>query len=301
MTELRSGARASRLVHVVGAPLDLGQTVRGTDVGPAALRYAGLLPQIRELGMAAKDLGNLDAPSPADVGERDVFDVIADVCGHLRDRVAESQRDGAIVVTLGGDHSVAIGSVSGSMARGPVGLVWIDAHGDFNTPDTSLSGNVHGMPLAVLFGHGDSRLTAVCEGQRLDPRNVALVGVRDLDPREKEALAAEGVAVYTMRDVDERGMGTIAREALSRVQGPGRVHVSLDIDALDPSEAPGTTTAVRGGLTYREAHLLLETIADAGLLCAIDVVEVNPMRDVRNQTALTAVGLVVSALGKSIL
>jgi len=301
MTALRSGARAGRLVHIVGAPLDLGQTVRGTDVGPAALRYAGLVPQIQELGISAKDLGNLDAPSPADVGERDVLDVIAEVCGHLRDRVAESEGQGAIVLTLGGDHSVAIGSVSGSMAGGPVGLLWIDAHGDFNTPDTSLSGNVHGMPLAVLFGHGDARLTAVCQGRKLAPESVALVGVRDLDPREKEALAAEGVAVYTMRDIDERGIGAVAREALLKVGGPGRVHVSLDIDALDPSEAPGTTTAVRGGLTYREAHLLLETIADSGLLAALDVVEVNPMRDIRNQTARTAVELVVSALGKSIL
>lgn len=301
MTDLRSRASAARLVHVVGAPLDLGQTVRGTDVGPAALRYAGLLPQIRELGILAQDLGNLDAPSPADIGERNVFDVIAEVCANLRDTVAASEREGALVITLGGDHSVAIGSVSGSMACGPVGLVWIDAHGDFNTPDTSPSGNVHGMPLAVLFGHGDERLTGVCRGRKLAPENVALVGVRDLDPRERDALAAEGVAVYTMREVDERGIASVAREALAKVSGPGRVHVSLDIDALDPSEAPGTTTAVRGGLTYREAHLLLETIADSGLLAALDVVEVNPMRDVRNQTARTAVELVVSALGKSIL
>lgn len=299
MTTMRPRSRA-RLVHVVGAPLDLGQTVRGTDVGPAALRYAGLLPQIRDLGIETRDLGNLDAPSPADVGERDVIDVIAEVCGALRDRVAESESAGATVVTLGGDHSVAIGSVAGSMAKGPVGLLWIDAHGDFNTPDTSPSGNVHGMPLAVLFGHGDARLTAVCSGARLDPKHVALVGIRDLDPRERDALAEEGIAVFTMRDIDERGMGAVAREALARVRGTGRVHVSLDIDALDPREAPGTTTAVRGGLTYREAHVLLETVADEGLLCALDVVEVNPMRDVRNQTAETAVGLVVSALGKSI-
>jgi arginase len=290
----------SRPVHVVGAPLDLGQTVRGTDVGPAALRYARLLPKIRELGIDVEDLGNLDAPSPVDVGDRDVFAVIAEVCSNLRDRVAASQVSGRTVVTLGGDHSVAIGSVSGSLAGGPVGLLWIDAHGDFNTPDTSPSGNVHGMPLAVLSGYGDPRLTAVCQGRKLDPRHVALVGIRDLDSREREAMALEGLTVFTMRDVDERGMGAVAKDAIARVGGPGRVHVSLDIDALDPSEAPGTTTSVRGGLTYREAHLLLEMIADQNLLCALDVVEVNPMLDVRNQTARTAVELVISALGKSI-
>ncbi len=286
---------------MIGAPLDLGQTVRGTDVGPAALRYARLLAQIEELGIEVRDQGNVDAPSPADVGDRDVIDVIGAVCEDLRDRVHSSQKAGATVVTLGGDHSVAIGSVSGSMAECPVGLLWIDAHGDFNTPDTSPSGNVHGMPLAILFGQGHPRLTAVCQGRRLDPKHVALVGIRDLDLREREALASAGIAVYTMRDIDERGIGAVAQEALQRVQGPGRVHVSLDIDALDPSEAPGTTTAVRGGLTYREAHLILELVADSGLLTALDVVEVNPMLDVRNQTATTAVSLVLSALGKSIL
>lgn len=292
---------ASRTVHVVGAPIDLGQTVRGTDVGPAALRYAGLVSRIRELGLSVVDFGNVEAPQAAHWAGQDVVPAIADLCRELRRRVETSVQSGAIALTLGGDHSVAIGSVSGAMAAGPAGLLWIDAHGDFNTPETSPTGNVHGMPLAVLLGRGDPRLLDVCRGIQLAPEHVALVGIRDLDRREREELRGAGVAVFTMRDIDERGMGHVAREALERVRGPGRVHVSLDIDALDPVEAPGTATMVPGGLSYREAHLLLEVVADAGLLSSLDVVEVNPMLDVRNRTAHTAVDLVVSALGKSIL
>jgi len=296
-----SAGKSQRAVHIVGAPLDLGQTVRGTDVGPAALRYAGLVARIRELGLSVTDYGNVESPQAAHLAGQDVVPAIADVCCRLRDQVEQSVRSGAVALTLGGDHSVAIGSVAGAMAAGPTGLVWIDAHGDFNTPDTSPSGNVHGMPLAVLMGRGDPRLLAVCRGLEMAPENVAIVGVRDLDRREREELRSAGVAVYTMRDIDERGMGRVAREALARVRGPGRVHVSLDIDALDPAEAPGTATVVPGGLGYREAHLLLEVIADERLLRSMDVVEVNPMLDVRNRTAQTAVELVVSALGKSIL
>jgi arginase len=288
-------------VHIVGAPLDLGQTVRGTDVGPAALRYAGLVTRIRELGLSVTDYGNVEAPQAAHLGGQDVVPAIAEVCRRLRAQVEESVRSGAVALTLGGDHSVAIGSVAGAMAAAPTGLLWIDAHGDFNTPETSPSGNVHGMPLAVLMGRGDPRLLDVCRGLTMAPENVAIVGVRDLDRRERDELRQAGVAVYTMRDIDERGMGRVAREALARVRGPGRVHVSLDIDALDPAEAPGTATTVAGGLGYREAHLLLEVIADERLLTSMDVVEVNPMLDVRNRTAHTAVDLIVSALGKSIL
>lgn len=294
-------ATSERAVHVVGAPLDLGQTVRGTDVGPAALRYAGLVGRILELGLQVVDFGNVDSPQATHLTGQDVVPAIAEVCRQLRDRVEASVKSGAVALTLGGDHSVAIGSVSGTLAAGPVGLLWIDAHGDFNTPETSPTGNVHGMPLAVLLGRGDARLLDVCRGRQVSPEHVAIVGVRDLDRREREELRRAGVAVFTMRDIDERGMGRVAREALERVRGPGRVHVSLDIDALDPVEAPGTATMVPGGLGYREAHLLLEVIADERLLSSMDVVEVNPMLDVRNRTAKTAVDLVVSALGKSIL
>jgi arginase len=294
-------APVAKAIHVLGVPLDLGQTVRGTDVGPAAIRYAGLLRRIRELGLEGEDLGNIDAPLASSVSQDEVVPAIAGVCRRLRDRVEASRRSGAVVITLGGDHSVAIGSVTGTLRVAPAGLLWIDAHGDYNTPETSPSGNVHGMPLAVLLGHGDARLLEVCAGANLDPRHVALVGIRQLDARERHELAFAGVGVFTMRDIDERGMGVVAREAVERVSAAGRVHVSLDIDALDPVEAPGTATPVRGGLTCREAHLLLEVLADRQLLCSMDVVEVNPMLDVRNGTAVTAVDLVISALGQSIL
>ncbi len=292
---------AAKAVHILGVPLDLGLTIRGTDVGPTAIRYAGLLRRIRELGLEGEDLGNIDAPLASSIAQDDVVPAIANVCVRLRDRVEASVRSGAVVITLGGDHSVAIGSVPGTLRVAPAGLLWIDAHGDFNTPETSPSGNVHGMPLAVLLGHGDARLLEVCAGAKLDPRNVALVGVRQLDARERHELASAGVGVFTMRDIDERGIGVVAREAVERVSAAGRVHVSLDIDALDPVEAPGTATPVPGGLTCREAHLLLEVLADRRVLCSMDVVEVNPMFDVRNGTAGTAVDLVISALGQSIL
>jgi arginase len=288
-------------VHIQGVPLDLGQTIRGTDVGPSALRYAGLCRRIENLGYGVVDLGNLDVQEPQGLAKKDVPGAIAEACRELRDRARESFDSGAIFLTLGGDHSVAIGSVAGALQAGPTGLLWIDAHGDFNTPETSPSGNIHGMPLAVLVGRGHRQLLDVLEGERMNPEHVAIVGLRDLDKREKEALREAGLAAYTMRDIDERGMGAVAREAAERVCAPGRVHVSLDIDALDPVDAPGVATPVRGGLSYREAHLLLEVLADEKVLRSMDVVEVNPMLDVRNRTAETAVELVVSALGASIL
>jgi arginase len=288
-------------VHILGVPLDIGQTVRGTDVGPAAIRYAGLLGRIREIGIPVEDLGNLDVPLSSTVDRTQIVPAIADVCRRLRDRVEATVRGGAVAITLGGDHSVAIGSVAGTLRAAPAGLLWIDAHGDFNTPETSPSGHVHGMPLAVLLGHGDSRLLKVCEGIGLEPRQVALVGIRQLDAREREHLGSAGAHVFTMRDIDERGMGYVAHEAVERVSTGGKVHVSLDIDVLDPDEAPGTATPVRGGLSYREAHLLLEVLADKQALVAMDLVEVNPMLDTRNRTAQTAVELLISALGRSIL
>src|SRR5690606_13263454 len=247
------------------------------------------------------DLGNVSAPLAASTPRAQITDAIAQTCEELRDRVASSVKRGAIPLSLGGDHSLAIGSVTGSLMGGPVGLLWVDAHGDFNTHETSPSGNVHGMPLAVLLGRGDSRLLDVCRQHHVDPAHVALVGIRQLDEGEREALVSAGVKVFTMRDIDEQGMRAVAIQAIERVSAPGRVHVSFDIDALDPVDAPGIATPVRGGLTYREAHLLMEIVADAQVLTAMDVVEINPMLDVRNQTAHTAVDLIVSALGQSIL
>lgn len=290
-----------REVHLQGVPLDLGQNVRGTDVGPSAVRYAGLKERIVALGYDLTDLGDLNVPRPEATPATNVVEAIASTCKLLRDRTLASLTQGAFFLTVGGDHSVAIGSCAGALQFGETGLLWVDAHGDINTPETSLSGNVHGMPLAVLLGQGYEALLAVLRHHRLRPEWVALVGVHELDGREREALRGSGIGVYTMRQIDERGMGAVAQEAVERVKAPGRVHLSFDIDALDPSEAPGVATPSRGGLSYREAHLLLEVLADAQVLHSMDLVEVNPMLDVRNRTAELAVELIVSALGGRIL
>lgn len=288
-------------VRVIGAPLDLGQAERGTDVGPAAIRYAGLRQRIEAMGLVFEEQGNLEVPVSAVVTPDQVVPTIARVCGELSAQTERAVRDGALPLTLGGDHSVAIGSVSGVARAKTTGLLWVDAHGDFNTPETSPSGNVHGMPLAVLLKRGDPRLVDVLRGASIDPQHVALVGIRSLDARERNALKEAGVSVFTMRDIDERGMGAVAREAVAVTCRAGHVHLSLDIDALDPTDAPGVATPSAGGLSYREAHLLMEILADAKVLRAMDVVEVNPMLDVMNRTAKTAVDLVASALGQSIL
>lgn len=290
-----------RAVRVIGAPLDLGQAERGTDVGPAAIRYAGLRQRLVGMGLSFEDDGNLEVPVSAVVPEDEIVPTIARVCRELSLRSEKAVREGRLPLTLGGDHSVAIGSVSGVARAHRTGLLWVDAHGDFNTPQSSPSGNVHGMPLAVLLKRGDPRLIEVLDGAHIDPEHVALVGIRSLDVREREALKGAGVSLFTMRDIDERGMGQVAREAVAVACRAGNVHLSLDIDALDPVDAPGIATPSRGGLSYREAHLLMEVLADAGVLASMDLVEVNPMLDVMNRTAKTAVDLIASALGQSIL
>ncbi len=290
-----------RAVRVIGVPLDLGQSERGTDVGPAALRYAGLAASLETLGYEVLDSGNLDVPVSSVVPKSKVIEVIAETARRLADHTERAVARGEIAVTLGGDHSVAMGSVSGAARANSTGLLWIDAHGDFNTPETSPSGNVHGMPLAVLLGRGDPRLVSVAHAPRLGVEDVALVGIRQLDGKERDRLRESKIHVFSMRDVDERGMARVASEALDRISGHGRLHVSLDVDALDPSVAPGVATPVPGGLSYREAHLLMEMVSDTRMLTSIDVVEVNPMLDVRNATAKVAVELVMSALGRRIL
>lgn len=299
----KSALPDARRVEVWGVPLDLGQTERGTDVGPAALRYAGLLEKLKSDGHEVVDRGNLVVPAAVTVPQADRIRVIAEVTQRLFEETRATLQRGALPLVLGGDHSVAIGSVAASAARGDTGLLWVDAHADFNTPETSPSGNVHGMPLAVVLGLGHPDLLAVGDPQspRLTKKDVVLLGVRQLDREEREALRAFGIHAYSMRDIDERGMSWVASEALARLAHCDRLHVSLDVDALDPGDAPGVGTPVRGGLSFREVHLLLEKVADTRKLSAMDVVEVNPMLDVRNQTAKTAVDLVLSALGRSIL
>ncbi|MCS7006096.1 MAG: arginase [Gaiellaceae bacterium] len=301
-------ARATpREIAIIGAALDLGQERRGVDMGPSAMRYAGLEERLAGLGYTVRDLGNVSAAVQEALALEDprarFLPEILETCRRLADLVAEAARRGAVPLVLGGDHSVALGTLGG-LARvyGPGGLLWIDAHADVNTPDTSPSGNIHGMVLAAVLGiAGDAFASDAWSLPAVDPKRVVLLGVRELDEREPELLRMTGVRVYTMSEIDRIGIERAVREALDRVGGPGFVHLSLDVDALDPEIAPGVGTPVRGGLTYREAHLALELVAEADLVRSLEVVEVNPILDRENTTALTAVELVASALGKRIL
>jgi arginase len=299
-------------VHIIGVPLDLGAGRRGVDMGPSAFRIAGLGEQIRALGRVVVDKGNLDSPVRETLAEPDVrqkyVHEIAVVCRDLHDRALAALQEGAVPLVLGGDHSLGAGSVGATasyLKRGgsrPPGLLWIDAHGDMNTPETTLSGNVHGMPLASLLGSEPRALTAFAPFPTVRPEHTVLVGIRNLDEREKARLRASGVHVFTMKDIDRDGMATVAERALDIASsGTGGIHVSFDMDSCDPSIAPGVGTPVKGGLDYREAHLLMEIVADSGRLLALDLVEVNPTLDIRNTTAELGVELALSALGKSIL
>ncbi|MDX1502149.1 MAG: arginase [Thermoanaerobaculia bacterium] len=290
---------------IIGVPIDLGQSRRGVDMGPAALRYAGLDRKLSRLGCEIRDLGNLDVPVrdtlSAEGGLR-FLPAVAAACEAIRETGRRVIERGDVPLYLGGDHSIAVGTVAALAQDRPAGLLWIDAHGDFNTPETSPSGNLHGMPLAALVGRGVRELVEI-GGKRptMRPADVVLVGVRDLDPEERVALRASGIKVYTMQDIDREGIGSVAERAVRRLSHLDRVHVSLDMDALDPREAPGVGTPVGGGLTYREAHLLMETAAERLPVASLDVVEINPILDERNRTAELAIELVMSGLGKSIL
>lgn len=291
-------------IDVIGVPMDLGQARRGVDMGPSAVRYAGLDERLRRLGYDMEDSGNLAIRDrqllPPSGGLAFLPEVV-----RASERVYNAGRRalarGHLPIFLGGDHSIAAGSVGGVTHDEPKGVLWIDAHGDFNTPETSPSGNLHGMPLAALVGLGDPRLVDVGRaGAKLEPRDVVLIAVRDLDRAERELMKDQQMTVFTMRDIDELGIAEVARRALSMLKHRSKVHVSLDMDALDPTEAPGVGTPVDGGLTYREAHLLMEILAEEADIASIDVVEVNPILDHRNETARLAVELVASLLGKRI-
>lgn len=301
----------NRTVGVVGVPLDLGAGRRGTDMGPSAVRIAGLNARLEALGVSVRDLGYIAvaAPETRQPGDESLRfgREIQRTCLRLRDRVKAALDAGATPLTLGGDHSLAMGSVAGSAAHvaergGSLGLLWVDAHADLNTPETSPSGNVHGMPLAVVLGRGHPMLLEIGRSRpvvRAD-RSV-LLGVRSVDEGERKRIRDLGLAVYSMKDLDERGVSACMREALARVTaGTSGFHLSLDMDALDPEVAPGVGTPVPGGLTYREAHLACELVAESRRLVSMDVVEVNPILDERNRTADVAVELVLSAMGKRI-
>ena len=294
-------------IAIIGAALDLGAGRRGVDMGPSAIRYAGLDARLSELGLGIVDWGNVEtavaeATSSGDPSAR-FLPEIKQACERVARRVAGAAREGRVPVVLGGDHSVALGTLGGlASARGPGGVLWLDAHGDLNTPETSPSGNVHGMPLAAALGRaGPDFASDVWPLPALDPERVVLVGVRSLDAGERSLVHETGIGVYTMTELDRRGVEAVVREALERVEGAAFVHVSLDMDVVDPDVAPGVGTPVRGGLSYREAHLAMELVAESGLLGSLEIVEVNPILDRENATAQLAVELAASAFGATIL
>jgi arginase len=298
----------SKEIAVLGVPMDLGQGRRGVDMGPSALRYGRLEERLEVLGHTVRDLGDvlvptaeeLDVPHSGPGGGLAYLDEIRKACEATARRLRELPAE-VFPIVLGGDHSIALGSVVGCARGERTGVIWVDAHGDFNTPETSPTGNIHGMPLAALCGYGDPRLTGIGgEAPTLRPEDVVLIGVRDLDPQERRLMQQAGVNVFTMKEIDRLGLPAIAEETLERLAGLGRVHVSFDADVLDPEIAPGVGTPVPGGLTFREAHLLMELFSDSGKVTSLDLVEVNPILDRANRTANTLVGLAASLLGKKI-
>jgi arginase len=299
-------------IRIIGVPMDLGASRRGVDMGPSALRVAGLQARLKQLGRQVEDIGNVIVKQAEEMtyGEKKAkyLAEILETCRSLAEMTQKSLDEGMLPLVLGGDHSIAIGSLSGVAAhyhaKGQrIGYIWLDAHGDMNTPDSSPSGNVHGMPLASVMGYGPPEMTEMLAFKpKVEPRNVSLVGIRDLDSRERRLVKESGVHVFTMRDIDERGMREVMSEALRfAMDDTAGVAVSLDMDFVDPSDAPGVGTPVRGGVTYREAHLAMELIADSKAMVSLELVEINPVIDLHNQTAVLGVELVLSGLGKKIL
>jgi arginase len=296
-----------RRLAIIGAALDLGAGRRGVDMGPSAIRYAGIDDRLASLSLSCADWGNVETAVAEAASEGDpearFLDEIKEACARIAGVVASAKREELVPIVLGGDHSVAIGTL-GALASlyGPGGVVWFDAHGDLNTPETSPSGNVHGMPLAAALGLANEAFaSAAWPLPALDPEHVALIGIRSLDEGERELVHELGIAVYTMSDLDRRGVEPVVREALERVGGAPFVHVSLDMDVVDPEAAPGVGTPVRGGLSYREAHLAMELVAEWGEFGSFEIVEVNPILDRENATGRLAVELTASAFGARIL
>src|ERR1700751_4322462 len=311
-TSASSTSVSGRKIRVIGVPLDLGQSRRGVDMGPSAVRVAGLEARLEALGHEVEDGGNVPVAIPEQKKEgaahAKYLKEITATCTKSAELVMKTLEAGKVPLVLGGDHSVAAGTVAGvaefyRRQNQKIGLIWIDAHSDMNTPASSPSGNVHGMPLAAIMGLGPAELGNIFNfSPKVHPENCVLVGIRDVDAIEKENIRKAGVEVFTMRDIDERGMRSVMEEAL-RMAGRGTAgyHVSLDMDWIDPEDAPGVGTPVWGGATYREGHLAMEIIADHGRMLSIEIVEVNPVLDERNQTAELAVELALSAFGKKIL
>lgn len=294
-----------RTVRIFGVPMDLGQQRRGVDMGPSALRYAGLADAIRLLQYDVIDCGNIRVPiaeeldiDPSD-GKAHNAKAVGAVCNELYNAMRATMHD-SIAIALGGDHTTALGSIAAALEQpGRLGVLWVDAHGDFNTPEGTLTGNVHGMVVSALMGHCPPALTVGTA--QLQPHQIVMLATRDLDPAERTRLREYGMAVLTMSDIDKMGMKEAVESALRLLTGATSLHISFDLDSLDPSIAPGVGTPVAGGLSYREAHLLMEMLADDGRVRSLDIVEVNPILDVSNQTAAMAVELTTSLLGKRIL
>jgi len=298
----------ARRIRIIGAELDLGQDRRGVDMGPSAMRYAGLQARLEALGFAVQDEGNIVAPDMAALAQGDprakYLSEILRYNVRMADAVEAAARAGEFPLVLGGDHSLAIG-VLGGLARAagaPGAVLWIDAHGDLNTPDTSPSGNIHGMPVAAAVGLGRVWFdTGQWPVPSLDEARVAMIGIRSLDDEEREVLRRTQIRVVTMAEIDRIGMEAAVDTALDRLRAAPWVHVSLDMDVMDPLHAPGVGTPVPGGITYREAHLMMEMVSESGMMGSLQVVEVNPILDVQNRSAQLAVELVCSGLGKRIL
>jgi arginase len=303
-----NGRRRQR-IGVLGVPMDLGQSRRGVDMGPSAVRYARLRETLEELGHTVSDLGNIGVPIPEEAAGRDDgagiahLRTIREICERTAEAARDAVADSVFPIFLGGDHSISIGTVSGvASASGRTGVLWVDAHADFNTPATSPSGNVHGMPLSVLTGRGHPGLVGIGgEGASVRAEDVVLLGLRSVDLEERRSLAEAGARAYTMKEIDVYGAAHVVRQALKYLSHLERVHLSFDLDVVGPNLAPGVGTPVRGGLTYREAHLIMELINESETVTSLDVVEINPILDEKNMTAELAVELVASLLGRTIL
>src|SRR3989304_3830732 len=286
-------------IDIIGVPIDLGADRRGVDMGPSAIRYTSLHQKLEGLGHTIEDKGNIEVPIPETCSITDprlkYIDCIIPMARRIAGAVATSMQGGRVPLVLGGDHSLSVGSIRGAAKHKKLGVLWMDAHGDFNTSDTTPSGNIHGMSLAALCGLGDPRLTSLWDETPpvIDPGRVAIIGARDLDPGEKTNLQEAGVMVQSMEQIDRAGIVTALEKAIARVSHDvDGIYLSFDLDALDPRFAPGVGTAVSGGLTYREAHLVCEVVAETGKLIGMDVVEVNPVLDDTNRTAILAVDIV---------
>jgi len=294
-------------IDIIGVPIDLGADRRGVDMGPSAIRYAHLHNKLEALGHSLDDKGNIEVPIQETCAITDLklkyIDCIIPMGRRIAGAVATSIQGGRFPLVLGGDHSLSVGSIRGAAKHKKIGVIWVDAHADFNTAETTPSGNIHGMPLAALCGLGDPRLVSLWDETPpvLDPKRVAIIGARDLDPGEKQNLRDAGVMVQSMEQIDRLGMVSVLEKAIERVsRDVDGIYLSFDMDALDPRHAPGVGTPVPGGLTFREAHLACEVIAETDMLIGMDMVEVNPILDIQNQTAIDAVEFIYSALGSRV-